>query len=65
MTAREMQAYMVLEVPPNIWLEKHSSLTVSSSIPAQWVRVKRQEKKKGGAINPWLRASDDTRPMSL
>ena len=39
------------EGPPNIWLETHSSLTVSNSIPAQRVREKKkegrgQEKKK-------------------
>lgn len=39
---------MLLEVPPNIWLEIHSSLTVSNSIPAQRVREKRKgEEKKG------------------
>lgn len=58
----------LLEGPPNIWLEMHSSSTVSNSIPAQRVREKRkgEERRKGegkrgkkkkmrrseGAINP-------------
>lgn len=68
---------MLLEGPPNIWLETHSSLTVSNSIPAQQVRERREEEEKKeerrkkkikrskGALNPTGRASDDTRPLSL
>lgn len=37
------KSYMLLEVSPNIWLEIHSSLMVSNSIPAQRAR----EKTKG------------------
>lgn len=42
MTARREGAYMLLEVPPNIWLKIHSSLMESNSIPAQRVREKRK-----------------------
>ena len=66
------------EGPPNIWLETHSSLTVSNSIPAQRVREKKkegrgQEKKKKRKRWEAKRSNqsnefglrDDTRPLSL
>lgn len=71
---------MLVEGPLNIWSETHSSLTVSNSIPAQRVTKtrkdgrdgkKKKEKRKRkmingkAAINPTVRASDDTRPLSL
>lgn len=44
------RAYMLVEVPPNIWLEIHSSLMVSNSIPAQRVRAKRKAEER---IKKW------------
>lgn len=39
---------MLQKGPPNIWLETHSSLTVSNSIAAQWVEERRNgEQTKG------------------
>lgn len=45
-------SYILHNAPPNIWLETHSSLTASSSVPAQWGRreekwrANRKEEKK-------------------